>query len=341
MTRSRRSILSSSLLLGSVALAGIAPPVHAQVPSLQERLEALERQRLDRPAAENDLTPARLLQKLYFTELALDFERTPITEAIDYLAEVMGVRIVARTADDRVGHGLDPELRITLRTESITALTALEYLLEVASTEEDVCTWQLRRGYIEVGTKDRLAASAAQELRSYPLDDLLMVVPTFDNAPSLDLRDQLGIDGYSGWGMGGGYHNPRFPGSGGIGFPGQTGGGFGGAIIPGQNPRSRPMQRPAENREQHRRARAEEIITLITTLVEPGQWRDQGGDWAGIAYYDGLLLIRAPDFIHRQIAGYPRVEPPESPEPTEAQESSKPAESPRPVKPPAAPISKP
>jgi len=37
---------------------------------------------------------------------------------------------------------------------------------------------------------------------------------------------------------------------------------------------------------------------------EPEAWKDAGGDWATMRYYQGVLIIRAPDYIHRQIDGY-------------------------------------
>jgi hypothetical protein len=37
---------------------------------------------------------------------------------------------------------------------------------------------------------------------------------------------------------------------------------------------------------------------------EPEAWKDAGGDWATMRYYQGVLIIRAPDFVHRQIDGY-------------------------------------
>ncbi|MHC4382724.1 MAG: hypothetical protein ACYS0J_07845, partial [Planctomycetota bacterium] len=51
--------------------------------------------------------------------------------------------------------------------------------------------------------------------------------------------------------------------------------------------------------------RAQVIIDLITESIEPDAWDVNGGDWATIRYYTGTLIIRAPDYIHRQIGGYP------------------------------------
>jgi hypothetical protein len=53
--------------------------------------------------------------------------------------------------------------------------------------------------------------------------------------------------------------------------------------------------------------RVQQIIDLITETVEPDAWDVNGGDWATIRYYSGTLIIRAPDYVHRQIGGYPFV----------------------------------
>ena len=44
---------------------------------------------------------------------------------------------------------------------------------------------------------------------------------------------------------------------------------------------------------------------IILETIEPDSWLDNGGDSASIRYYEGVLIIRAPDFIQRQIGGYP------------------------------------
>ncbi|MED5507110.1 MAG: hypothetical protein VX684_04660, partial [Planctomycetota bacterium] len=47
--------------------------------------------------------------------------------------------------------------------------------------------------------------------------------------------------------------------------------------------------------------RANQLRTLIEEFIEPDAW----GDYAQIRYYQGNYIIRAPDWLHRQIAGYP------------------------------------
>ena len=47
----------------------------------------------------------------------------------------------------------------------------------------------------------------------------------------------------------------------------------------------------------------EKIIQLIQRFVEPDLWEENGGPCT-ITNYKQTLLIKAPDFIHRQISGY-------------------------------------
>ncbi|RMH28245.1 MAG: hypothetical protein D6693_04110 [Planctomycetota bacterium] len=49
---------------------------------------------------------------------------------------------------------------------------------------------------------------------------------------------------------------------------------------------------------------AQRIIDILIANIEPEQWLDAGGDGASITFFNGSLLVRAPDYIHRQIVGY-------------------------------------
>jgi hypothetical protein len=51
--------------------------------------------------------------------------------------------------------------------------------------------------------------------------------------------------------------------------------------------------------------RAQQIVNIITETIEPEAWEVNGGSYATIRYYQGTLIVRAPDFIQRQIGGYP------------------------------------
>jgi hypothetical protein len=100
----------------------------------------------------------------------------------------------------------------------------------------------------------------------------MFVIPDFPNVPALDIDSVL-----------------------------QQGGGGGGG---GQSPFEQNQEDDNRVRETDEEA-AQRIIDLITDDIEPDQWQDNGGDGASVRFYKGTLLIRAPDYIHRQI-----VEPP-------------------------------
>ncbi len=48
----------------------------------------------------------------------------------------------------------------------------------------------------------------------------------------------------------------------------------------------------------------EQLISTITDFVESEQWKVHGGNCT-IRFYKGSLLVKAPDFVHRQLGGYP------------------------------------
>ncbi|MHC4142420.1 MAG: hypothetical protein ACYSUF_11265, partial [Planctomycetota bacterium] len=197
-------------------------------------------------------------------------------------------------------------------------------VLEQCATYEP-CIWQLRKGYIEVGTKERLSFPAAAETRLYNLRDLMLEPPHF-------VAPLLGSGGLGGGGM------PS------IGF-----GGGGAKSWHAQHPYAcAALTRPAKDRLtsggriEQRKLPGEliqEIAEGIVETIEPGNW-DYGqsnddddpeselarngyvqGPWqvdvvartdkiARIRIWRDELFITAPDFVHRQINGYPRPIPP-------------------------------
>ncbi len=249
-------------------------PAYGQ--SLSERINYVMQRRAQAQA--RNTSKAHMLSVLLYTDITVQFDETQARDAINYLQTVLGINIIGRYSDDKIGFGIDPETPITLDVIDKPALTVLELVLDQCAEFDEPCTWQLRNGFVEVGTKDRLSAPSAREIRYYPIRDLLFEPPRFNNAPKLDLDSALNQGGGRGGGSGGGR------------------GGGGGSIFgdPGEE-----EDRPTEAE------RAQEIVDLITETVDPDAWDVNGGDRASIRYFQGTLIIRAPDFIHRQIGGYP------------------------------------
>ncbi len=281
-------ILPTALLIAA-SVAIVTPPATAQ--SLQQRVAAV------RAKQEKKETQGRskMLQTLLYRDLTVDFTEAPAKDVFEYFRTALDLNIVVRYGNDAVGHGIDPELPITLAVEKTPALVVLELVLEQCSVIDD-CTWQLRKGFLEVGTKQRLSVPAARVLRWVPIDELVFEAPHFED--SLDLRLDHAFPTYGGGGYG--YTGGFFGGYGGGGlFGGFGGGGYGGSI-----------QYSTNSSGDGKTQRVQSLITLITDLVEPTAWTHNGGDQATIRYRDGMLIIQAPDYIQRQIFGYPKVPAP-------------------------------
>jgi hypothetical protein len=297
----------STLLAVSIAaaLATTFAPPGASAQSLSDAIEEVRRNH----ARKQGRTPSqqtKILQALLYTEISVNFDKTPARDAFTFLRTLLDINLIVRSSDDPVGHGIDPATPISLELQRVPALEVLELVLEQCSVVEE-CTWQLRRGFLEVGTKERLSVPAARELRMYPIDELLFEAPRFDNAPLAGFGY-----GYPGWV--GAYDG--YPDGWDINYPytwGGGGGGYSGSISAG--PRATTggtvtSTGPWLNAPEAKAERAEELVDFIVSIVEPDAWTRNGGEWATIDYRDGTLVVRAPDFVHRQLDGYPPVPKP-------------------------------
>ena len=205
--------------------------------------------------------------------ITLDVEEQPVEDIIRFLVDVTGADLEPIYLDRNSASvsGIDPETPITIRVTNIPAITVLERILERANIIEepgDDYTWQFTdSGSIEFGPKSEL--NRHQRVELYDIADLLFVVPNFDDAPQFNL--QSAIQSAS-----------------------SGGGGGSGPFTQGGPKDDQPD--PKE--------RAEALINLLETTVEPDQWANAGGDGASITVYRTSLVITAADYVHRQIDGY-------------------------------------
>lgn len=288
-----KSIPLTALMV--IAIAALVTPAQGQ--TLSERIAAIKAQRARQEEAakpKSELTPkTKILQSLLYTKLSVNFDQATSRDAFEYLKTALGINLMVRYLDDETGLGIDPQTPITIEAENMQALELLNLLLEQCEVSE-ACTWQLRNSFLEVGTKDRLSTNATREVRTYPIEALLFEPSDFTDAPSLDLNEiyqqQRRFRSY-----------PRFGLTGSIGLGGSR----------------------ATANSQTAQQRAQEIVQLIIDTIDPLGWEQNGGDWASIRYFDGALIVNAPDFIHRQIDGYPKVPRPAKSQPNDKASSAK------------------
>jgi hypothetical protein len=225
-------------------------------------------------AAEGQTERATMM--LLLRPMTVELTDQRFEDVVEYISNVTGAEIDALWMDDANAIGLDPDQTINLRARNASALSVLERALEqsaVAFGEPGSATWQFTKyGSFEIGPKERLNKHRRVEL--YDINDLLFEIPDFDNAPTFDLNSVLQSSG----GRGGG----------------------GGGRSPFQNTRQQNQGQDRIPREEL----ADNIIDVITSLTETEQWEANGGDGGSIRFFQGHLLVNAPDYMHRGINGY-------------------------------------
>jgi len=208
------------------------------------------------------------LQKM-MRPISIDFQEQRLEDVMRFIAEVSGADVKPLYVDDRNAEGLDPDELITLSVKDVTMLDLLDQILLELSDEFEQATWQMTsRGTMQVSMKARLNKYKRVEI--YDINDLLLILPTYDEVPEIDLQSVLQSS------QGGGGQSP---------FDDDDDDDF--EVIPLEE-------------------RATEVIDIIITLAEPNSWIDNGAaNGASIRYWQGALIVNGPDYVHRAVNGYP------------------------------------
>ena len=250
-------VFSGLLVLFVASQSGLGQNVTDRWNQVQERWHA-EQNHQDRDA--------EMLSRLIYTDLDVDFRDVPVKDAMGWLEKRLGTRFQIGYMDESNSDGIIADTKITIELENMPAMNVLEMILEQCSAaQKEPCLWQLRWGMVYAGTLDHMGEARLQMTRIYPVEDLMMSIPDFNNPPDLNL----------GGGSGGG-----------------NGGGSGGG-----------SDKPSDR--EWNEERKEELILLIQRLIEPDAWGSNGGDAATMMFQDSNLVVRAPGYIHRQINGFP------------------------------------
>jgi len=203
--------------------------------------------------------------------VSVDFQDKRLEDVLTFIQTSSGADIEPLWIDDQHTDGLDKEKVVSVKVDGATYLALIEKVLDKARGDAGENTWQMSEtGSLQIGPKNRL--NLIKRVQLYDINDLLMELPIYSDVPRIDLQQAL----QSSQGGGGG----------------------------GQSPfREQGNDRGSKMRE--KKERADEVLQLITQLVEPDQWVDNGGSGGTIRYYNGTLIVNAPDYMHRGIDGYP------------------------------------
>ncbi len=201
--------------------------------------------------------------------ISVDFDGTRLDEALKSIADQTGADFeVLFKADGR--DGLDPEAPVKLTEKNLQAISILQKVLsKVTNSESDEATWQFNDvGRMQIGRKTELVKFRRVEI--YSIRDLLLPLPVYPDVPEVNLQQAL---------------------------QSSTGG-------------SGPFTQPGGNRtkdpktiEEERRTRGEDIIAILVKYAEKEWWNADGVTRP--QYFDGNIIVDAPDFMHRALVGYP------------------------------------
>jgi hypothetical protein len=226
---------------------------------------AAERDEADEPDREPTIVE-KLVRKIDRVELT----EVSAQRAVNWWSQVADIP-VAVNWDALAESAIDPETPITIQLHRVsTAYVLMRILKQLEAVGEEPLLAEVSPADVQILT--RTQALKKTVVRVYDVRDLLHEIPNFSDVP----QSTLGGSGTSRYGSG----------QSGGGAAGGTGGSF-------LNLESSAGPTMTE--------RCEALAQVIRDSVEPDIWVANGGEHCSIACYRGLLIIKAPAFIHRRI----------------------------------------
>jgi len=250
----------------------------AAAPQPAGRARASTPQRGAAPQAASTAGRATTQQRMRRIINQVRLDEVTAREAFQWWADQIGAGLVINWQQMQDA-GITPDTPITLSLRQAPARAVLQLIMKQATRGTTRLVHETTPWYVEV--KPRRIANRDTELRFYDVRDLLMDVPTFSNAPEFDLRSAL---------------------------ESRTGGSGGGGSSSSEGIFGDEADEEDDEQATTKRGRAERLADLVANTVEPDIWRRNGGEFASIRYFRGMLLIRAPEYAHRQI-GLPMRQP--------------------------------
>ena len=220
---------------------------------------------------EQRATPDQLIRK---TMTNVDFDAMPVRLALDIWSTQTQVPLVINWASLELA-GVNPQTPITLKLRQVPADVVLKLIvgqMQADPLAEDRIIMDIEPWFVRLMTKREAMRQSTTEI--YFIGDLLMTIPNFTAAPGFSLNDALSNTN-SGGSDGGGNSNE------------------GGLFDTEGTDRAEP--------EPTKQEKAERIMDLIRSSIEPEIWQANGGQYASVRYLNNMLVVKAPEYVHQQI----------------------------------------
>lgn len=212
----------------------------------------------------------RVLTALETQRIPVDFDN-PLGDVIGFLETVTGQNFDVDWASLNL-LSIDEQTPVQLRLNNVPINTVLDRIVEKISDPFSPAGWAVHDGIIQIASEEVLRRNTA--LVIYDIRDLLIEVPDYEDAPTIDLQNVL-----------------------------QSAGGGGGGGGGGRSPFSGNLNNTNDNQDRDRQDRIDQIVDIIQNNVDFDGWQDNGGDTGFIQELSGALIIRNTPKNHRQISG--------------------------------------
>jgi len=270
MNKQRRTNRTQmTLMAGLIAVAGSALPAIVAAGAMGATVQSASAQ-FDR----EDPTVIRLKRQTLarlMKPVTVELQDHRLEDVFQFIADVTQADITPLWIDDRTSVGLDKDATVTVSIKNGSALQLLELVLDKASGTDgfDEATWQFSKyGSFEFGPKERL--NRRKKVVFYDINDMLLEIPDYLNAPQFDLNTVFQQGG-------------------------QQGGG-GGGRSPFRIQRQQPV--PFD-----REGLIDDIRNLIQENIDRDGWTDFGGETGTVTELNGNLVIVNTPRNHRAITG--------------------------------------
>lgn len=266
----KRAMTIGAMVCGLLACAGYAQDAKDEG---KKETKAMA-EKAGQPVFRSSGNPQRDTLLRFQRNVSIELNETRLEDVMKFVQEQTGAELEIFWKGDS-GDGLDKELLMTLSIKGLPALEMLDKVLEKAVDGTNENSWQMTpQGVMQIGPKSRL--NKYKRVEVYDINDLLFVLPMFDNAPQVDLDKAL-QSSKGGSGGGSPFKNEQ-----------------------SQQKNNQPGVNPKAGRDK-------EITDVIVSLVDSQQWADNGGEGGTITYkeaFSGQLIVNAADYMHRQLNGY-------------------------------------
>jgi hypothetical protein len=216
------------------------------------------------PAWAQRVVNADTVQSRMSRLITVDLHNATASDSLQWFAKQTGFNLLINWDQLQLA-GYDPQYKVNLQLRDVPATTALKLLMMEIFNSPDVIA-EVKPDYLRIMTTTQ--ANAEPVIRVYDVGEMLHEVPDFTDAPTLDLNQTT------------------------------TAGGGGGGQSPFQQ-----GQGAANNPPLTRNQRAQQLIDAIENSIAPDIWDTHGGSGGRITFYDGRLIVVAPEYVQQQIGG--------------------------------------